>query len=62
MQATAAEYAVISCGAGNPYGHPCPDTVEAYQEVGAVVCRTDLVGDVTVVTDGVSVSFGCSVP
>ena len=46
------EFALISCGAGNPYGHPHTETMDALDNVGAVVYRTDLDGDVTIRTDG----------
>ena len=45
--------AVISSGTGNEYGHPAPETIatlEARPEI--AVYRTDLDGDVEVVTDG----------
>ncbi|WP_235508772.1 ComEC/Rec2 family competence protein [Terrabacter sp. Root85] len=44
--------ALISVGAGNDYGHPAPATMEALQDRGFHVHRTDLEGDVAVVTDG----------
>jgi competence protein ComEC len=40
---------VISCGVDNDYGHPSPLTVGAWQDAGAMVVRTDLLGDVIVV-------------
>lgn len=43
-----AEYAVISCGEGNPYGHPAPEVVFEWEATGAQIFRTDLHGDVTV--------------
>nr|WP_051095037.1 ComEC/Rec2 family competence protein [Streptomyces sp. LaPpAH-108] len=33
--------ALVSCGVGNPYGHPAPSTVAALRAGGAVVLRTD---------------------
>jgi len=47
--------AVISSGAGNEYGHPAPETLAtlaARPEI--AVFRTDLDGDVEVVTDGLT--------
>ncbi|WP_235506735.1 ComEC/Rec2 family competence protein [Terrabacter sp. Root181] len=44
--------ALISVGKGNDYGHPAPATMKALQERGFEVHRTDLEGDVAVVTDG----------
>lgn len=41
------EVVVISVGADNPYGHPAPEALKAYQAI-ADVYRTDLDGSVTV--------------
>ncbi|MFH9420853.1 ComEC/Rec2 family competence protein [Streptomyces sp. NPDC017529] len=41
--------ALISCGAGNPYGHPAPRTVQALRSQGARVLRTDTDGAIAVV-------------
>jgi competence protein ComEC len=46
------EIALISCGAGNPYGHPHSETLQTLDNVGAQIYRTDLDGDVTFRTDG----------
>lgn len=40
--------ALISCGAGNPYGHPAPRTVDALRAAGALVRRTDRNGALAV--------------
>lgn len=37
----AARMAVCSVGAGNPYGHPSPDAVQAWKDAGAKFFRTD---------------------
>jgi competence protein ComEC len=42
--------AVISAGIGNDYGHPAPETLAALS--GTAVFRTDLDGDIEIVTDG----------
>lgn len=44
--------ALISVGEDNDYGHPAPATMKALQDRGFEVHRTDLEGDVAVVTDG----------
>ncbi|MDH3656195.1 MAG: DNA internalization-related competence protein ComEC/Rec2 [Myxococcales bacterium] len=44
--------AVISCGAGNRYGHPSPAVIARLREAGASVFRTDLHGGVIIATDG----------
>lgn len=45
--------ALISVGAGNRYGHPSPEVVQALAAGGAEVLRTDAQGSVVVRTDGV---------
>ena len=49
------EYAVISCGAGNSYGHPHQSTLEALSS--ATVYRTDVDGTVVATTDGSSIEW-----
>ena len=46
LAATQPKYAVISCGAGNPYGHPDGRTLARIEKAGAEILRTDLDGDV----------------
>ncbi|MDD6312509.1 MAG: ComEC/Rec2 family competence protein [Firmicutes bacterium] len=46
------EFAVISCGSNNSYGHPHDNTLKRLDDVGAKVYRTDINGTVTVSTDG----------
>ena len=43
------EYCVISCGAGNDYGHPHKETLERLAEHNIPVLRTDLQGTITFV-------------
>jgi competence protein ComEC len=47
---------VISCGRGNPYGHPVPYVLARYDAVGAAVYRTDRDGQVDVTTDGTAIN------
>jgi competence protein ComEC len=44
--------ALIGVGRGNPYGHPAPWVLGRLHDVGAEVFRTDLDGQIDVVTDG----------
>ena len=44
--------AVVSAGAGNPYGHPAPATMERLKRVARQTFRTDLDGTVEVRFDG----------
>ena len=46
------DYAVISCGEGNSYGHPCDITLEKLHQYTDKIYRTDLNGTVTVISDG----------
>ena len=46
------QIALISCGRGNPFGHPAPEVVERLTAAGATVYRTDRDGEITVETDG----------
>ena len=50
--------AIASAGAGNPYGHPAPSTLERFRAGGARVYRTDQDGsvEVDIRADGVAVS------
>ena len=43
---------LISCGRANPYGHPLPYVLDRYRAVGAQIARTDLDGQIEVITDG----------
>ena len=42
------EYAFISCGVNNSYGHPAPEVLERLEERKIQVLRTDLDGTVTI--------------
>lgn len=46
------EHAVISSGRDNPYGHPSYRILRRLERAGAVIWRTDLVGDISLKTDG----------
>jgi competence protein ComEC len=48
LDRVAPRLAVISVGAGNPYGHPAPETLSTLAERHIPVARTDLDGDVTI--------------
>lgn len=47
--------AVISVGADNSYGHPTDDTLSRLRDAGATIRRTDLNGDIYIISDGETV-------
>ncbi|MBN2477911.1 MBL fold metallo-hydrolase [Candidatus Micrarchaeota archaeon] len=49
------EFAVISVGENNPYGHPAQEVLERLMKRGIETFRTDLNGNVQIKTDGKSV-------
>lgn len=50
------EYAIISVGEGNTYGHPTDEVLSRLHDADVKVFRTDLQGDITVTSDGKAVS------
>lgn len=46
------DYGIISVGAGNAYHHPAQITLDRLEQAGVKVYRTDLNGDITVKSDG----------
>ena len=52
LEAWRPQIALISCGRGNPFGHPAPDVIARLEAIGARIYRTDLDGEITVDTDG----------
>lgn len=51
------EYAVISVGTGNSYGHPTEDALSRLRDADAKVFRTDMQGDIYCTSDGKTVTF-----
>ncbi len=51
------EYAVISVGKDNSYGHPEDSVLSRFQDSGAQLFRTDMQGDIIATSDGSSVLF-----
>lgn len=50
----APEYAVISSGQGNSYGHPHQETLDIFNRFGVKILRTDTLGTITFISDGQS--------
>jgi competence protein ComEC len=48
LDRTRPDLAVISVGAGNPYGHPAPDTLATLAAHGVPVLRTDRDGAIAI--------------
>ena len=53
------EYAIISVGKGNSYGHPTDNSLSRLRDADVTVYRTDLNGDIYVTSDGHAVSISC---
>jgi competence protein ComEC len=46
------QVAIIEVGKGNRYGHPHQDVLDRLQSIGVLIERTDLLGEVEIVSDG----------
>lgn len=51
------EYAVISCGAGNDYGHPHEETLSRLEDAEVTTLRTDEMGTIVFFTDGSTLNY-----
>lgn len=51
------QYAVISVEKGNDYGHPHKETIKRLEERGINILRTDEMGTIVLVSDGVTLNF-----
>lgn len=60
LEAVNPEYAVISCGENNKYGHPHAQTLNTLRAMGIKVFRTDEQGAVIIKSDGKELTFNCS--
>lgn len=56
LEAASPRYVVVSCGEDNSYGHPHQEALDAFESVGAEVFRTDELGTIIFVTDGISLT------
>ena len=57
LRAVKAQYAVISCGKDNDYGHPHAQVLSRLRDVDLKLFRTDLQGDILCTSDGKTVTF-----
>ncbi len=60
IRKTSPQAAVFCCGRGNPFGHPDRRVVEAWENTGARILRTDRNGNIFLYTDGESMAFTLS--
>ncbi len=59
LEAVSPDYAVISCGVENDYGHPHEKTLRLFKEAGVKVFRTDEQGSVVAMSDGEEIFWNC---
>lgn len=57
LQATVPDYAVISCGKDNQYGHPDKDVMDKLESMDIQVYRTDKQGTIIAVSDGTTITW-----
>lgn len=60
LKATTPEYAVVSVGKGNDYGHPSSSAMSRLKASGIPVYRTDESGHIVATSDGKNISFNVS--
>lgn len=60
LQKVAPQYAVISVGEDNTYGHPAEETLSRLRDADVTTYRTDLQGTIICVSDGSEVDFAVS--
>ena len=49
------DFAVISCGKNNSFGHPASGVLQHLKDSGAEICRTDLSGNIVFTSDGTEI-------
>ncbi len=57
MNAVSPSVAAISCGVNNTYGHPHREIIERLDSLGIEYHRTDLMGDIVYVCDGMNIEL-----
>ena len=57
LRACMPQYAIISCGTDNSYGHPHDEVISRLNDADVQVFRTDLLGDILCYSDGQNVWF-----
>lgn len=62
LEAMTPAFAVVSCGAGNPYGHPHGEVLARLEALGSTVLRTDRSGEIVFTTDGETLTLVSPTP
>lgn len=57
LQQSTPEYAILSCGDGNSYGHPHIESMEKLEEMEIHLFRTDKQGTIVASTDGKTITW-----
>lgn len=57
LDAVNPQYAIISCGENNDYGHPHRETLNILEEYDVEVLRTDINGTIAAISDGFDIKF-----
>ena len=57
LEATNPDFAVISCGKDNDYGHPHREILDLLSDFGIETHRTDKEGSIVFVTDGEKIQY-----
>ena len=57
LREVAPTYAVISCGAGNEYGHPHDEPMSRLRDAEVIIYRTDRMYDIVAFSDGEEITF-----
>lgn len=55
LAAMSPDYALISAGRGNSYGHPHGQVLSCLEKTGAEILRVDQIGEILLETDGVTI-------
>ena len=62
LQAVAPSLALVSCGEGNRYDHPGPETMARLADAGVIILRTDTTGHITLQSDGAQIAVTDGLP
>lgn len=57
LKSVAPDYAVISCGVDNEYGHPHKSVIDRLNSRGVKVFRTDTMGTVVIGSDSINIEY-----